>query len=469
MQALKEEVGDNDAEMLKLVGSTEGLAAITSIAGPTADAYTSTLRDMEDASYGVNEAFEKQKQTVSAQLTIMKNKLDSAAISLGQVLLPYVIKLADFIQYSVIPALSSFGDWLGRNMTLVKLLGGAIIGVTVAWVAMNVVIAVSGAVMATVSAISVTLTAIMALQAQGLTIVQAAWFLLNTVMLANPIGLAIILVGGLIGAIALLTMTTNKQESAQSQANDKMQRAVDLVTELTDLENKLEDQRLRLEGSTLAVEAAEDRLNEVLETHNKTSYEARLAAHNLKVAQKNLADQDKENTETTTELNDKEKERIRLLDEVYKSLDKLDGKSVKFTIDGHQRIITKYEDEFGNPFTVETGEFARGGFTGRGGVNQMAGVVHKGEYVIPKQYVNQSTGLPSLQSLAKQGAFFKLFNADIPMFNTAGVGGDVSSASGSSGSIGDVFNIDSISLPNVEKASDFAEELKLKMSSMRSV
>lgn len=38
--------------------------------------------------------------------------------------------------------------------------------------------------------------------------------------------------------------------------------------------------------------------------------------------------------------------------------------------------------------------FATGGFTGRGGKYEPAGIVHRGEYVLPKEMVNQSTGLP---------------------------------------------------------------------------
>ena len=38
--------------------------------------------------------------------------------------------------------------------------------------------------------------------------------------------------------------------------------------------------------------------------------------------------------------------------------------------------------------------FSDGGYTGAGGKYDVAGVVHKGEYVVPKQDVNQSTGLP---------------------------------------------------------------------------
>lgn len=43
--------------------------------------------------------------------------------------------------------------------------------------------------------------------------------------------------------------------------------------------------------------------------------------------------------------------------------------------------------------------FAVGGYTGRGGKYEPAGVVHRGEYVIPKELVNQSTGLPYANAL----------------------------------------------------------------------
>lgn len=45
----------------------------------------------------------------------------------------------------------------------------------------------------------------------------------------------------------------------------------------------------------------------------------------------------------------------------------------------------------GNTFTVG---FASGGFTGRGSSTDVAGVVHKGEYVLPKSAVDQTTGKP---------------------------------------------------------------------------
>lgn len=42
-----------------------------------------------------------------------------------------------------------------------------------------------------------------------------------------------------------------------------------------------------------------------------------------------------------------------------------------------------------------------GGFTGRGGMYEPAGTVHRGEYVIPKRDVNQATGLPYADALGR--------------------------------------------------------------------
>lgn len=47
------------------------------------------------------------------------------------------------------------------------------------------------------------------------------------------------------------------------------------------------------------------------------------------------------------------------------------------------------------------GGFAEGGYTGRGGKYEPAGVVHKGEYVIPKKDVNQRTGLPYADAMGR--------------------------------------------------------------------
>lgn len=50
---------------------------------------------------------------------------------------------------------------------------------------------------------------------------------------------------------------------------------------------------------------------------------------------------------------------------------------------------------------LNSGQYQDGGYTGAGPANQPAGIVHRGEYVIPKEGVNQRTGLPYPDALAR--------------------------------------------------------------------
>ena len=51
----------------------------------------------------------------------------------------------------------------------------------------------------------------------------------------------------------------------------------------------------------------------------------------------------------------------------------------------------------GNASTPSTRGFAFGGFTGKGNKYEPAGIVHKGEYIIPKEGVEQATGKPKME------------------------------------------------------------------------
>lgn len=58
-----------------------------------------------------------------------------------------------------------------------------------------------------------------------------------------------------------------------------------------------------------------------------------------------------------------------------------------------------YYNEYGHKVSPDF--FADGGYTGSGGKYEPAGIVHRGEYVIPKKDVNQATGLPYADALGR--------------------------------------------------------------------
>lgn len=393
MEKIDKAAEGNSETLGKAWGSVEALGAATSLTSATSEAFVTTLEDMEDGARAVDSAFEKQQKSTSAQMAILRNNIDVVAISLGDKLLPIVNDFVTYLINDVGPALARMGQWISDNKAVLATLAGAVIGATTAMMAFKAIVVTTTIVTSAYTAASSVLSAVMAVQAQGLGVLRAAWFVLNTVMAANPIGLAIVAAGLLVGALAGLSMATHTQKSAQESANEEMQRAVDLNRELKDMEARLEDQRLALEGSTLGVERAQRTLNETVTLYGEDSLEAREAALNLKTAQKRLNDQQAILSESTQELTDKQKEHRDMIAGVIVELDKLDGKSVHYTIDGEERVVQKVDGGI-----VDTGTYADGGYTGMGGKNEVAGIVHRGEYVIPREQVNQSTGLPMMGS-----------------------------------------------------------------------
>ena len=68
---------------------------------------------------------------------------------------------------------------------------------------------------------------------------------------------------------------------------------------------------------------------------------------------------------------------------------------------GGQRFFDDFMGVFSGITNAVPKLFSSGGYTGYGGKNEPAGIVHKGEYVIPKKDVDQSTGEPKPEAVFK--------------------------------------------------------------------
>lgn len=90
---IKAELGGNDAEMLKLFGSTEALNAVMALTGNQAETFTATLADMREGANAIDPAFAKQAATDAAQQIENMNKFRTAAISAGNAILPVMTQV----------------------------------------------------------------------------------------------------------------------------------------------------------------------------------------------------------------------------------------------------------------------------------------------------------------------------------------------------------------------------------------
>jgi TP901 family phage tail tape measure protein len=75
---LKDKVGSNDEALIALFGSVRGGRAALSLTGEQAGFFTEEMKRMETQVGKTNEAFEKQQQTINAQLVRAWNNLDHA-------------------------------------------------------------------------------------------------------------------------------------------------------------------------------------------------------------------------------------------------------------------------------------------------------------------------------------------------------------------------------------------------------
>lgn len=80
------------------------------------------------------------------------------------------------------------------------------------------------------------------------------------------------------------------------------------------------------------------------------------------------------------------------------AINSITGKTVDVNVNTHYNTFGEAQR---HPGHAAFPGFAGGGYTGSGGKYEPAGIVHKGEYVIKKEMVDQNTGLPRADALGK--------------------------------------------------------------------
>ena len=234
------------------------------------------------------------------------------------------------------------------------------------------------------------LTLAMSLQAQGLGVARSAWLALTIAMNTNPVILAVTAIGLLTAAVALLAFNTGGASTAEVKLNQERQKSIDVANQLRDSENSLKDARYNQEGASLRVEQAQKNLNMATQQYGKDSLEARTAAHSLKGAQDELKAAN-DNVKTAVDnVTAATQSQQREFDSLASRLNNMNGKTFTYYIQGQEYVA----QNMGKKGTYLTPTFATGGYTGSGSKYQEAGIVHAGEYVLPRETVDQNTGLP---------------------------------------------------------------------------
>lgn len=183
---------EDKANIISTIFNKTDLSSVNALLANTGDTWDNLQSSITSSAGAAQQMADTQLDNLQGQLTILKSAIEGLAISLGELLMPYIKMIVGWIQ--------SFVDWLNSLDE-----GTQKIIVTIALVAAAVgpILIIVGKVM---SAVGTIMTVVPKL-AGVINVVKSAFAALNTTMLANPIFLIIAAITALVAAFIYLWNT----------------------------------------------------------------------------------------------------------------------------------------------------------------------------------------------------------------------------------------------------------------------
>lgn len=172
----------------KIFNKTD-LASVNALLANTGDTWDDLQDSIINSAGAAQQMADTQLDNLQGQLTLLKSALEGLAISIGQILMPYIKSIVSHIQ--------SFVDWLNN---LDERTQKIIVTVALVVAAIGPVLIIVGKVISSVGTIMTIIPKIVSLMGT----VKTAMAGLNATMAANPIGLIITAIGLLVAAFIYL-------------------------------------------------------------------------------------------------------------------------------------------------------------------------------------------------------------------------------------------------------------------------
>jgi len=189
---LRDAAKGNNEQLMKMFGSVEAGQAILALTGQNAEAFANSLGNMENSAGMAQSAFEEMEKSTARRLEKLRVSLQNIAITIGEALLPAF----QAIMNAIGPIIEKVGKWISEHPKLTAALLASIAAIGVILIIIPKLIALIGIL-------------------KGITIVwTGVQWALNAAMSANPIGLVILAIAGLIAIIVLAIKHFDKIKAA---------------------------------------------------------------------------------------------------------------------------------------------------------------------------------------------------------------------------------------------------------------
>lgn len=426
-QDMYQVINDGGAGVIKImaqnVGGMKNLTAEFDKGGIPAKQYFDAVQQAVEKNGFAFHGAQKQADTFNGRLSTLKDTVTLFGMKLlgvhvdpklGYTVQPGglfdrmqkgILDLTNFISNDLSPALGSIGSKVSTGVGVVKssfiTLLPAIAGLSAAFTLLGTKMAIDGL----INRIIVGFNTLRLITIPSL----LTSFEMLGAFLATPFGLALAAIST---AAALVTMHFVNQKIQAQQLQTAQQNLKTATEDLKTAQDNLAQSQLNVEGAMLNVKQAQKNYNDAVAQFGPHSLAAQQALHDLKQAEFDLKQTQDNTKKSLQELKDKQdevakdKKLIKHLQDIQSNLSGVTNKALT----AGQTITNQFT---GRSVTVKTSKdkntgvqhidfvqtfggrgFAYGGFTGRGQSDDIAGVVHKGEYVIPKSQVDQATGKP---------------------------------------------------------------------------
>ena len=201
MKAIQALDADKQAATLQDLFGKESIGAIAPLLGNLENLQENFDKVADATKYAgsMEQEYAARSQTTENQIQLAKNTMDAVAVTIGSALLPAVGQ----VFASIAPVLTSIAEWASRNEELVVIIAGVAAGIAALIVTIaGMTLIVQGAALAYASfQLAAEFVKGLQLATKIATAAQWAW---NVAMSANPLGLIVIAIAAVVGALYLL-------------------------------------------------------------------------------------------------------------------------------------------------------------------------------------------------------------------------------------------------------------------------
>lgn len=180
------------ANIIATIFNKTDLASVNALLANTGDTWDSLQSSITNSAGAAQQMADTQLDNLQGQITILKSALEGLAISFGELLMPAIKQIVDWVQ--------KFVDWLNSMDEGTK---KVVVTVALLAAAIGPVLIVIGKVISAVGTIMTVVPKI----ASAISAVKTAFAALNVTMLANPIVLIIAAITALVAAFIYLWNT----------------------------------------------------------------------------------------------------------------------------------------------------------------------------------------------------------------------------------------------------------------------